>query len=175
MLARIVAALLGIAALVVTAILTGGGTFCAFLGVFVAAIIASRKRRRLSRRASWLGAVAGSAIALAGFGVFAFRALPPGTYSQIQRSSDSASATAKPPAWLERVAPGTGARMARKPSMPTGVARAFQLWASITGAVIGLVIVAAIVGTVGWLVTLPLAFAWRGQWLPWVGGPVSPL
>jgi hypothetical protein len=171
MLARIVAALLGIVALVITAIVTGGGTVGALLGVAVAAIIASKQRRGLTRRASWLGAVIGSGVALACVGAMLFGALPRGSYAQIQRSVDSASATAKPPAWLERVAPGSGATVVKQPKPASGFARAFQLWASITGVVIALAFFAAIVGSLGWLVTLPLAFAWRGQWLPWANEP----
>jgi hypothetical protein len=167
MLARILAAVLGAVALVITAIVTGGATVGAFLGVVVAAIIARRHRHGLTRRASWLGAVVGSAVALACLGALIFGRLPRGSYARIQRSADSASANSKPPAWLGRVAPGAGTTVIKQPDPTTGFGKAFQLWASITGVVIALAIFAAIVGSVGWLATLPLAFAWRGQWLPW--------
>jgi hypothetical protein len=102
-----------------------------------------------------------------------FGALPRGSYAQIRPASDSASANAKPPAWLGRVAPGAGATVIKQPDPATGFGRAFQLWATITGAVIALAMFAAIVGSIGWLATLPLAFAWRGQWLPWENESVS--
>jgi hypothetical protein len=169
---RIVAALLGAVALIITAILTGGGALGAFLGVVAAAMIARKQRRGLSRRASWVGAVAGSAVVLVGLSAWMFSALPRGSYAQIQRSADSASANSKPPAWLGRVAPNAGAP-ALKPDPKSGLGKGFQLWATITGGVMALAMFAAIVGSVGWLVTLPLAFAWRGQWLPWTTEPAT--
>jgi hypothetical protein len=172
MLGRIAAGLLGAAALVITAIFTGGGTVAAFLGVVVAAIIARKRRRGLTRRASWLGAVIGSGVAMAVVAAVIFGRLPRGSYAQIQRSADSASANSKPPAWLGRIAPNAGAP-ALKPDPKSGFGKAFQLWATITGGVVALAIFAAIVGSVGWLVTLPLAFAWRGQWLPWTIEPAT--
>jgi hypothetical protein len=161
---RVVAGCGGTLALLIAAVFTGGGALLAPIGMAVAAAIARRRHDALSRRASWLGAVLAVGVVLIVIGSVVVASAPTGTFAQVQHSADSASAMAKPPAWLERVAPGASAPAAQvRPHGTWG--RALSIWTMVTGGLIGCAILAALIGTLGWLASLPLAYALTGGWL----------
>ena len=159
---RIVAAVVGVAALAFAARFTVGGAVLAPVGIFVAWLVTRRGNRRLSRPWSWFAAVAAVEIALLGAGGYAAMHAPPGTLSQIQHATDSAQANATPPAWMERIAPGSTARARAQSGSVSG---AFSVWALVVGGMIVSGMIAMVVGTVGWLATLPIAFAITGRWI----------
>jgi ABC-type sulfate transport system permease component len=90
--------------------------------------------------------------------------IPTRTFTDIQRSVDSASASSKPPAWLERVAPGASTSAVRS-GQSGGWARAASIWGTVTGIVFTVVFLAVAIGTLGWAASLPLAYALTGGWL----------
>lgn len=160
---QIAAGILGILALGIAALVTVGGALLAPLGIIVAWLIVRRRNRRLSRGASWIAAVAATAVALVALTTVLWTQLPADTLSQMQRAADSAQThQPPPPAWLERIAPGSTARaQVRQGSVGKGA----MIWFMVIGAGIGIGMLAGVVGTVGWLATLPLAYAITGRWI----------
>jgi hypothetical protein len=164
---RVVAGFGGLVALAVTALVTAGGALAVPIGMVLAAAVARRRSRPLSGLGSWLGAVLAAGVFVVGLSTILIANLPPGTLERVQRSIDSVSAAAadeQPPEWLQRVSPRAAA--AAKP-LPKGstAERAVNLWATLTGAVFAWALISALIGTVGWLASLPLAYAVSGQWL----------
>lgn len=92
-----------------------------------------------------------------------FDALPGGTMREIQHSADSASAASykkPPPAWVERLAPGTTARAAQGSSTPASLQTPLLLWS--VG--VGLLLLAGVVGSIGWAGAMLCGFAITGRW-----------
>jgi hypothetical protein len=168
---RVLLGVAGVITLAGGAIVTAGGVFLAALGIWIAWLIARRQGKRLSRGMSWVAAVAAVELVLiAGVGWMAKKA-PPGTMAQLRHTTDSAQANAPPPpAWLERIAPGSAARArAQRASTST----AFSVWALVVGAGILTGMISGLVGSVGWVGTLFLAYAITGRWIGAESGEVS--
>jgi hypothetical protein len=169
---RVVAGLAGAAALVLAASFTFGGALVAAAGVAVGSAISRGRGRRLSRGVSWVAAVVAVEVALIGFLGFAALRAPSHTFSDIKHAMDSSQANpSPPPAWLERIAPGTAARSrAERSAMSGPVGGAFGVWAIVVGSVFFSGMLSALVGTLGWLATLPLAYGVTGRW---IGSPAE--
>jgi hypothetical protein len=164
---RVVAGVGGVAALAVAALFTVGGALAAPLGMVIAAAVARRRLRVLSGLGSWLAAVLAAAVFVVSLSTTVIARLPPGTLERIWRSADSAAAAAQsepPPEWLQRVSPRVAAA-AKQPPKRSTAGRAVNLWAAIMGVVIAWALFSALIGTLGWLASLPLAYAVSGQWL----------
>ena len=162
---QIVAGVAGTLALAIVARYTFGGALIASLGMAIASLIVRRQGRRLTRVSSWVGAVAAVEIALIGIVIFGATRLPDGSFQQIKHAVDSSQANPPPPpAWLERVAPGASAR-ARVNRNSQQFGSGFATWALVVGTFFLTGMVATFVGTLGWLVALPLAYAITGRWI----------
>jgi hypothetical protein len=173
---RVAVGLAGIVALAGASILTQRGALVAPVGMLVASAIASRRKRPLTRRASWLGAVVGVGVAIAVVVGLVFVTLPAGSAGKIKRVMDStsvANSKAPPPAWLERMAPEAAARSRAQQQMlnPT-VNRALALWTTVMGGTFVWAILSILIGTLGWGAGLLLAFAFTGRWISG-GGPIA--
>lgn len=145
--------------------LTLGTALAAPLGMLVVYQFAHRRRRRLTLRASWLGGVAGSALACAVLFVVVLARLPAGTWANVQAQAQAAQKT-QPPEWLERLSPGA-AKGAGTPDPFTAQLIQSPAFIVITGAGGGLLAVSlwgTAAGTVGWGASLLLAFAATGRW-----------
>jgi len=163
---RVVAGLGGVAALAVAALFTIGGALAAPVGMVIAAAVARRRARVLSGLGGWSAAVLAAAVFVVSISTIVVVRLPPGTLERVWRSADSAAAAAQsepPPEWLQRVSPRAAAAARPLPKGSTAE-RAVNLWATVTGAVIAWALVSALIGTVGWLASLPLAYALSGRW-----------
>jgi hypothetical protein len=161
--ARVVAGVFGTIALGVAARYTYGAVLLAPLGMAVVWLFVRRRQGALSRPASWFAAVCAVEIVLLAGAAFAAVNTPEGTLAKIQHAADSVDANPPPPpAWLERISPGSTerARASRIPMHGTAVTR----WL-IVGAIMGTGMIAVFVGTVGWLASLALAFAITGGWI----------
>ena len=171
--ARLVAGVGGVLAIVLVSLFTLGGALLGACGVGLAAARARRLGVATTRRGSWLGAVATVGISLLVGGGIAVTRLPDGTLAQFRQTMDSASASTSTttPAWLERVAPGTTARVS-KSQEPAWWQGPVTAWATVIGVVLVWAIFAGLIGTVSWLATMPLVYGLTGSWFP--PAPPSP-
>jgi hypothetical protein len=117
----------------------------------------------------WFGAVTAATIALVLVGSALATRIPPGTFSQMQRAADSASAASAkqpPPAWLSRIAPEASRRaQANTAAMPrTGM--------MLFGFAIGACMLGGFIGTVGWIGSILFIFYSTGRWFG-VAPPVA--
>jgi hypothetical protein len=180
--ARAAALVGGLVALAVVMVATFGTALLALFGMAVAWALARRRRRPLTRGASWWGAALGVALGFSGFMALTIAKAPPGTMTRIQQQNDSivASQPAEPPEWLKRIDP-TGGRSAQlSDSASQKIARnpAFLVWVGAMSTMLVAALLGAIVGSLGWAVGLLLAFAATGRWLPRrrvVAAPLAPL
>lgn len=165
---RGVVAIVGAALLTIVAKYTFGLALLAPIGMIAARYIVRRQNSNLTLGTSWLGAASSVAVTLVTIVLFLVTQMPRGTFASIQRGTDSASvASAKvpPPAWLERIAPGTTARARAKPASRT-VTHAFTIWTIVVGGVFAYSVFAVVIGTAGWVPSLLLSFAFTGRWIP---------
>lgn len=162
--ARALAAVGGFVVLVLASLFTFGLALCVAVAIGVAALVARHRGRALTRRASWIVAVSTAGGLLLVLGASAATMIPEGAVAKILQSADSASANAPVPAWVERLAPGTTAAKSRREAR-TGVETAVDVWAMVVGSAMAWVIASCLVGSIGWVATLPIAFAVTGRWL----------
>jgi hypothetical protein len=164
---RIVAGVAGVAALLLAASFTFGGALVAAIGIGVGSAIARERGRRLTRGSSWVAAVVAVGVVVIGFFGFQAARMDAGAVRQFRHAMDSSEAhPTPPPAWLERIAPGTAARAsARKTPANATVQAAFGVWAIVVGTMLVAAVFACFVGTVGWLATLPVGYAVTGRWI----------
>jgi hypothetical protein len=127
--------------------------------------------REIGPGARWVASTVTVGLVAAVVAGLTWLALPSGTLTQARRVSDSVAAVTPPPpppAWIERVAPGSAARAkqqaAIETSRPAGLQTAITVWGGVMG--VGLLI--AVYGTLGWVGGLLMSFARRGRW------PASP-
>jgi hypothetical protein len=166
---RIVVGIAGCLALLLVSTLTLGGALVAAIGMGVGSMIARKRGKRLTRTASWVSAVAAVVIVLLGLvGFTAARLDRQAVNKEFRHAMDSVRALPPrpPPAWLKRLAPGAAARASARntPDNPTLDAAA-GIWALVVGMTMFATIAAVTVGTIGWLATLPLAYAITGRWI----------
>lgn len=167
---RLIAGIIGTIALGFLARYTFGVALIAPLGIAIAWWFARRAGRRLSGTASWVAAVTASLVAILAAAGFASTQLPPGFMSKVQQATDSAEAHPQPPpAWLERIAPGSTARANAQASNTKGT---MSIGFLLFGATILIGMLSGFLGTVGWLATLPLVYAITGRWIG--SGPRDP-
>jgi hypothetical protein len=157
----------GTLALGAAASATWGAALLAPIGMLLAAAVARRRRRPLTRGASWIGAVAAVTAAIIVAVGIVLALTPPGTLAQIQRSADSASAARadRSPVWVERMKRGAGSAATDTVTARLIRSRAFVVWTGVMGGVLAVSVLGTIIGTLGWVAALPLAYALRGRWL----------
>jgi hypothetical protein len=165
-LARVGAFVAALILLLVGGLLSFGTVLLAPIGMWAYRVFLRRRRRPFTRFASWSAATA-TVLVLLVLSVGAFVAMmPAGSVKQILATSDSASAAAAsqktaPPAWLEKIAPGTAAVSARQ-SPPTSplLVKIFLIW----GGGLGLILMAGFYGSLGWAGGMLGGLALRGHW-----------
>lgn len=166
--ARIGAAAAGAIVLVVCATFTLGTVLVAPLGVLVARALARRQQRRLTRGAAWLGAVAGSFIAVPLVFAGLLAMAPSGTMAAVRSGMDSAQARQKPPElpeWLERINPQSAQRQSAVTQKMVS-SHVFVVFFSIVGGLMACSFFATIAGSIGWLASMLFGYAITGRWLP---------
>ncbi|HVT38826.1 MAG TPA: hypothetical protein VHE78_07270 [Gemmatimonadaceae bacterium] len=170
---RFLATLAGTLALGFLALFTLGGALAAPLGMVLAGVIARRRHRPLTRGAGWIGAVLAASVGMAVYTGVAFVRTPPAVRARFQHTVDSISAVqrnAPPPAWIERLAPGAAKAKSSMLTSQMAGSRAFTVWMSVLGEAVLAVWFGTIVGTLGWIAGLLLAYAHSGRWLPTARG-----
>ncbi|MEO5741921.1 MAG: hypothetical protein ABIS29_15140 [Vicinamibacterales bacterium] len=165
---RASAAVGGTVALLLVTTITFGTALLALLGMWIAALIVRRQKQASTRFSSWLGAVYGVGMVIMIAGAAAMLNMTVANKDPAyQRTLDSVavSSRSKPiPAWMERIAPGTGARARANPVDPGS--KAFSVM-GIGGAILGAVLFGTFagvsIGTLTWAACLPLYFAITGR------------
>ena len=169
---RVIAFLAGIAMLFFGAFMSFGGVLAGAAGMGIVALARRQRRQQLTRWGGWFASTISVAIVFAIFAFIMAEKMPAGTWQQVEHAADSAAAASAkqpPPAWVERVFPGTAARRAAgQRAFPSSAQSAF-VFASIglTGAM-----VVAFFGTFGWGAGMLLGFGARGRW-PGSGAPAA--
>ena len=165
-LARIGAFIAALILLIGGGLLSAGMVLLAPVGMWAFRVFLRRRGRPFTRSASWSAATA-TVLVLLLLTVGAFVAMmPAGSVKQILAASDSASAAAAsqktpPPAWVEKIAPGTTALSARQ-SSPTSpvLVKIFLIW----GGGLGLMLMSGFYGSLGWAGGMLAGLALRGHW-----------
>jgi hypothetical protein len=169
-LVRALAAIAGVAMLIGASVISLGLALLAPVGMIVARIIARREKMQLTFLTSWIGAAFGVCAALMVVALIFFALLPGDTVASIGKTADSVSTASQkqpPPAWLERISPGSAARARAHPANPNSpLVRAFTTVSLVMGAVILYSMLAMLIGTAGWVPSLLLTYAFSGRWIP---------
>lgn len=159
--ARLAAILAGLVVLAAGAVVSLGAALLAPVGMLIAAVVLRRRGRVLGRAASWFVAAGSVAVVLLAFAGFVATRVPSGTWRQLRRAQDSATAAAAkqpPPAWIERIAPQAAPASRAKP--PAAVQTAAMAW--VGG--FATVFLASIYGSIGWGAGMLLGFGAAGRW-----------
>jgi hypothetical protein len=162
---RVVALIAGSAILYEAARVSFGMVLCAPVGVLVVHRVRRSRGRPFGAWRSWISAVSAVAIALVVVAGVLVSQVPAGTWGRIRQTADSASVQAAkqpPPAWLDRIAPGSAARYSATRSNDSGAVNAFTM---IFGGVIAAGFLGNVFGTIGWVGTMLLVFSVTGRWL----------
>lgn len=170
---RIAVGVAGAVALLLAATVTFGGALVAAIGMGIGSAIARERGKQYTRTSSWISAVVAVGVVLIGFfGVQAAR-VDAGTAKAFRQALDSSQAhpPPPPPAWLERIAPGAAARANARATPPNPkLTAAIGIWAIVVGTAMVAALGAFLIGSVGWLSTLPVAYAITGRW---IGSPAA--
>jgi hypothetical protein len=160
---RILAFGAGLVVLAGGTIVSVGTVLVAPAGMGIAALIQRHRGRRLSRFGGWIAATGAVVVTMAVIAIVVAALTPAGVWQQARHTADSASvAQAKqpPPAWLERMAPGSSRLAAQQQPMSP----AHQTAAIAAGIGFGATFLAVLCGTLGWAAGMLLCFGIGGRW-----------
>jgi hypothetical protein len=160
---RVSAFVAGTVVLLAGAFISFGTALLAPLGMWTSSAFLRRRHRPATRATGWLTAMTSVAVGLLAVAAFALASLPAGgvhRMTQVVDSASAASAQAPPPAWMERLAPGTQARAASGSQTPASLRMPLLIW----GGGVAILFMAAIVGSLGWLGGMLCGFAITGRW-----------
>ena len=160
--ARVAAFLGGLCILVVGMIFSLGAALLAPLGMVVATKVQHARGHALSVLGHWLAAVGSVMVILSLLGAIGASVIPKASFDKYRRESDSVSAKQPPPAWIERMAPGTSKRLAeqraKKPSANVQtVGMAF-------GAAFVVIFFGLVFGSIGWVGGALIGMGVQGRW-----------
>jgi len=176
MIRRIAAGIAGVATLGLSVLFTLGTVLAAPLGVLVARALARRRSRALSRGAAWLGAVSASIVAVVLVFGGLMAAAPPETRDLMRAAVDSAQAQqqkpAKLPGWLERINPQAAQQNAMADKLASS--RGFVTFFGFIGLVMACSMLGTLSGSVGWVASMLLGYAFSGRWIRGESVPPPP-
>jgi hypothetical protein len=169
-LSRVLAAITGVAMLITVSVFSLGLALLAPVGMIVARRFARREQSPLTFFTSWLGAAFGVCAALIVVAVVVVAMLPSGTIVGIGKTADSLSTASNkqsPPAWLEKMYPGSTSRArASQGNASAPMVRTVVVASQVAGVVMLYSLLAMVIGTAGWVPSLLLTYAFSGRWLP---------
>jgi hypothetical protein len=162
--ARVVAFLVGLLVGLAALLVSLGTVLFSFASMGIASWMRRRRGRSLTPMASWVASIAGIAVVmLLGVGV-TWSLMPKGAWQEAKRSMDSTSANTPPtppPAWLERLAPGSTQRAAQMNGKPSESMQAGML---IWGSAALVLMLSGFIGSLGWVSGMLFGFATNGRW-----------
>ena len=158
---RVAAFLGGLCILIVAMVISLGTVVFAPLAMLIVAKVQRSRGRVLSVLGHWLTAVASVMALLALIGTISASVIPKASFDKFQRQSDSLSANRPPPAWIERMAPGTTKRVAeaKRKQSPTAETLGMAFGAAFVVVFFGLIF-----GSIGWVGGALIALAVKGYW-----------
>jgi len=157
--ARVAAALGALLVLGGGAIVTLGTVLFAALGMAIGGAIWRHRGKTLPVVGHWVASLCGAAVLIFGFGALTAAIVPRTSWSEVQKTIDSASrATPQPPARTPAESAGRAAArraMSSPKALQVGMAYGFGFLA---------IFMIAILGTVGWIGGMLTGFAAQGRW-----------
>jgi hypothetical protein len=159
---RAAAFLAGLLVMAVSAIVTLGTALVGLAGMGIVTWALRRRGRPLSRGGGWIAACCAVAIVLVAASGTIWSVMPQRVWRDARRAMDSASAAPEPPppAWLDRIAPGTSRRAAAMGKPPAGFQTGMMLW----GFGFMIVMMSSLAGSLGWAMGMLFGFAVKGHW-----------
>ncbi|HKW49910.1 MAG TPA: hypothetical protein VJN70_20800 [Gemmatimonadaceae bacterium] len=160
---RILAFLSGAFILILGAPFSLGTSLVGSIAMVIASAIWRRRGRQLSALGHWLAAASGATIVFVLLAGVLTSLSPKGSWSQMTQIADSAqkaSAKRPPPAWLERISPGIGARQAAA-SPPSERVQKVMI---ALGAALGLFFFVGFFGSLAWGGGMLVGYGVNGHW-----------
>ncbi|HEV7587274.1 MAG TPA: hypothetical protein VGO40_04010 [Longimicrobium sp.] len=161
---RVLAVVGGIVALLAGSILSLGMGLVALLGFGATALLWRARHARLTRRASWIGAVLAVGISFGGLVGWGMSQVPGGAVESMQQSMDQASREPPPPIvrQMQRLWPPNPRAQKRVDSITRS--KPFLWWTMVTTFVIGSVLMGLMIGTPAWGCAMLIGYGLRGHW-----------
>lgn len=152
-------------ALFVGSILSLGLGVAALLGLGATALLWHTRRARLTRRATWMGAVLAVCISCGGFGAWAVARAPGNFAEQLRQGMDQASREPPPPIVrrLQRFGPPPDPRVQKGVGSITR-STPFIWWTMVTALVMMSLFLGLLVGTPAWGCAMLIGYGVRGRW-----------
>lgn len=162
---RVVAALGGAAMLLVGSLLSFGMGFVALVGLGITALLWRARGARLTRRASWIGAVLAVGICFGGFMSFAMSRAPGGFVESMQASMKQASQEPPPPIVqrMRRVGPPPNPLVQQQMDSMTE-SKGFIVWTMVMTVTFGSLFFGLVVGTPAWGCVMLIGYGLGGRW-----------
>ena len=139
-----------------------GAGLLAPAAMVIASGIWERRGRKLSATGHWVAALCGAAIVYVLFSGIVTKVTSEQSWNHMRRVADSvqkASATAPPPAWLQRIAPAMAARHARPPTSERA-----QTIGIAFGAAFGAFLWVGLYGSIAWAGGMLVGYGVNGRW-----------
>lgn len=162
---RVVAVAGGAIALLAGSLVSLGLGFVALLGLGLTALLWRARGARLTRRASWIGAVLAVGISFGGLMTWGLSLTPGGVVESMQTSMDQASREPPPPIVqrMRRFGPPPNPVVQRQVDSIAD-SKAFVLWTLVMSLVFGSLFVGLGVGTPAWGCVMLIGYGIRGAW-----------
>lgn len=162
--ARVAAFLAGLVLALLGALVSLGTVVFSFASMLLASWLQRRRGKPLGPMGNWVASICGVALVLLVVAGVAFALMPKGAWQEVKRSMDSTSANTPPtppPAWLERIAPGSTQRAAQMNGKPSASMQAGML---IWGAALVVFMMSGFIGSLGWAAGMLFGFSTHGRW-----------
>ena len=162
---RVLAALGGAGLLLAGSILSLGLGFVALMGLGITALLWRFRGARLTRRASWVGAVLAVSICFGGFMTWALSRYPGGYVKSMHASMKQASHEPPPPIVqrMRRVGPPPNPLVQQQVESMTE-SKAFVVWTLVMTVAFGSLFFGLVVGTPAWGCVMLIGYGIRGHW-----------
>lgn len=162
--ARVAAFIAGLFLAVCGLLASVGTVLFSFAAMGIASSMKGRQGRVLGPLGKWIASTCGAALVMLLALGATWVLTPRSTWSQMKHVMDSTSTNtpqAPPPAWLEKIAPGTAQRAAQQNAKPS---EALQTGVMMWGVGFMVMFFSGIIGSLGWGAGMLLGFAAKGRW-----------
>jgi hypothetical protein len=151
----------GLCILLVATVFSLGSALVAPLGMIIVTKIQHSRGRVLSVLGHWVAAVASVMVLFALLGTVGASVVPKAAFDKFRRQSDSLSAKQPPPAWIERMAPGTTKRIAESKRKESATVQTLGM---AFGAAFVVIFFGLVFGSLGWVGGALIGLGVKGHW-----------